>query len=391
MIVRAISGLSVALPKRKFLLSLSLMKITDIKIYLLRKKLSSSMTISRGGFNVRTHAIVEVHTDEGISGLGEGVGDAILVSAIVDKRMRESAIGLNPMEIEHVREKLMDGQVYFESKGSGICAASAIEMACWDIKGKALNVPVYQLLGGLYQDSLEAYVSDVYWEEDPRKMAKNAERILGKGFKTIKAHIGHRSPREDLGRVKALRETAGEATRLMLDLNAGYDAMQAREAMRLWKKFDLYWIEEPVSPYHLDILADLRARADIPIAAGENEFRVKGFKELFDKKAVDIAMPDIGRVGGIQETKNICALAAAYGVAVSPHNFSSGILLAATIHLMASTPNTTLLEFDTSENAIYQELLTDPLVLNDGCVMVPSSPGLGVHLPKQVIDKYAVS
>lgn len=349
------------------------------------------MTISRGGFNVRTHAIVEVRTDEGISGLGEGVGDAVLVSAIVDKRMRELAIGLNPMEIERVREKLMDGQVYFESKGSAICAASAIEMACWDIKGKALNVPVYQLLGGLYRDRIEAYVSDVYWEEDPRIMAKNVKCILGAGFKTIKAHVGHRPPREDLARVKALREAAAGSTGLMLDLNAGYDAMQAREAMRLWEKFDLFWLEEPVSPHHIDLLADLRARADIPIAAGENEFRVKGFKELFDKKAVDVAMPDIGRVGGIQETKNICAMAAAYGVAVSPHNFSSGVLLAATMHLMASTPNTTLLEFDTSGNAVYQELLVDPLVVRDGCVMVPSSPGLGVHLTKEVIDRFSAS
>ncbi len=365
------------------------MKITDIKVFLLRKKLSSTMTISRGGFNVRTHAIVEVHTDEGISGLGEGVGDAVLVSTIVEKRLRDVAIGLNPMDIERIRESLMDGQVYFESKGSAICAASAIEMACWDIKGKALNVPVYQLLGGLYRDRLEAYVSDIYWEKDPRLMAKNAERILGKGFNNIKAHVGHASPREDRDRVSALREVAGESVGLMLDLNAGYDAMQAREAMRLWERFNLLWIEEPVSPYHIDVMSDLRARVNTPIAAGENEFRVSGFKQLFEKNAVDVAMPDIGRAGGIQETKSICALAAAYGVAVSPHNFSSGILLAATMHLMASTPNTKLLEFDTSENAIYQELLIEPLTIKDGCVMVSSTPGLGVHLPKDIINKYA--
>ena len=365
------------------------MKITDIKVFILKKKLSSSMVISRGGFNTRTHAIVEVHTDEGLSGLGEGVGDAVLVGAIVEKRLRDLAVGMNPMDIERVREVLMDGQVYFESKGSAICAASAIEMACWDIKGKALNVPVYQLLGGMYRDRLEAYVSDIYWEQDPRLMAKNAERIIGMGFSHIKAHVGHAGPREDRARVSALRDAAGESIGLMLDLNAGYDAMQAREALRLWEEFNPFWIEEPVSPHHPDVMADLRARGNMPIAAGENEFRVKGFKELFDRKAVDVAMPDIGRAGGIQETKNICALASAYGVVVSPHNFSSGILLAATMHLMASTPNTTLLEFDTSENAVYRELLIEPLTVKDGFVTVPSTPGLGVHLPREIIDKYA--
>ena len=121
------------------------MKITEIRVFLLQKKLSSPMRISRGGFTIRTHAIVELHTDEGITGLGEGIGSARLVKAILEGQMADLAIGLDPFNIERVRQQLMDSQVYFERKGSGICAASAIEMACWDIKGKALNVPVYQL------------------------------------------------------------------------------------------------------------------------------------------------------------------------------------------------------------------------------------------------------
>ncbi len=348
------------------------------------------MHISRGGFNVRTHAIVEVQTDEGISGLGEGIGDAYLVKSIVDTRLADLAIGLNPMDIERVREKLLDSQVYFEKAGSVICAASAIEMACWDIKGKALQVPVYQLLGGLYRDRIEAYVSDVYWEPDPKIMEKNVERILQKGFKVIKAHIGREAPKQDLSRVRALRQAAGLDTRLMIDLNAGYHVIEAREALRLWEQFDIFWLEEPINPHYIDACAELRARAGMLIAAGENEFRVSGFKHLFDKKAIDVAMPDIGRVGGIQETKNICALADSYGITVSPHNFSSGILLAATIHLMASTPNTMLLEFDSSDNAVYEECLASPLEIENGMVSVPHLPGLGVELKSQTLKRYAV-
>ena len=173
----------------------------------------------------------------------------------------------------------------------------------------------------------------------------------------------------------------------MIDLNAGYNSFDAYQASKLWEQFNIKWLEEPLNPNHTFALADLKAKSNIPIASGENEFRLYGFKDLFDKKAVNVAMPDIARVGGIQETKNISILAESYGVPVSPHNFSSGILLAATIQLMASTPNTILLEMDTSNNAIYEELLIEPLEFRNGYVNVPQHPGLGVILKKEIIEK----
>jgi L-alanine-DL-glutamate epimerase-like enolase superfamily enzyme len=366
------------------------MKITAIKTYLLEKKLSSTMQISRGGFQVRHHTIVEVHTDAGITGLGEGVGNARLVKSLLDGQMASMVIGDNPMNIEVIRHKLMDSQVYFERKGSALCAASAIEMACWDIKGKALGVPVYQLLGGLYRDRLECYASECYWEEDPENMGRNAERMVESGFNTIKAHIGYGNPKSDLKRVESLRKSIGKDIGLMIDLNAGYNTIDAFSAFKLWQDSDLIWIEEPLNPNHVDAMADLRLKVNVPIASGENEFQVYGFKELFDKKAIDIAMPDIGRVGGIQETKNICTLAQAYGIPVSPHNYSSGILLAATMHVMASTPNTWMLEMDGSRNAVYEELLISPIELKNSHVTMPDHPGLGVKLSTETLEKYAI-
>lgn len=366
------------------------MKITKIEIIVLKKDLTSSMKIARGGFKARTHLLVQVQTDEGITGLGEAVGNTALIHGILTNHLAERAIGLDPFNIEILREKLMDHHVYFERKGSALCAFSAIEMACWDIKGKALKVPVYQLLGGLYREKIEAYASDIYWEEDPEAMAKEAQRILTAGFRTIKAHIGCRSPEEDLNRVGLLREVLGDEVGLMIDLNCGYSALEARRALHLWEPYNLFWLEEPVAPNQAEIMADLRSHSRIPIAAGENEFRVEGFKELFEKKAVDIAMPDIGRAGGLQEVRNICTLAQSYGTSVSPHNFSSGVLLAATIHLMASTPGTMLLEFDTSENSVLLDLFVNSLEVKNGSVAVPHSPGLGVHLPKEIIQKYGM-
>ncbi len=313
-----------------------------------------------------------------------------MVKAILESQMCDLAIGLDPFNIEVVRKTLIDSQVYFERKGSAICAASAIEMACWDIKGKALNVPVYQLLGGLFQKKLEAYASDIYWENNIKTMTDNAGRIVDQGFKTVKAHIGYKSPKEDLERVRLLRESIGDQTKLMIDLNAGYNHFNAYQAAKLWGDYDLTWLEEPLAPNHTEALADLRNRTEIPIAAGENEFQLYGFKDLFDRRAVDVAMPDIGRVGGILETRNICTLAESHGISVSPHNFSSGILLAATIQLMASTPNAILLEMDTSNNAVYEELLIEPLVFKDGTIMVPHHPGLGVVLDKETIKQYAI-
>ncbi|MEI7450851.1 MAG: mandelate racemase/muconate lactonizing enzyme family protein [Desulfomonile sp.] len=362
------------------------MKVTEIKVYLLEKRLTSSMCISRGGFTIRNHAIVEVHTDEGISGLGEAVGSAQLAKATIDQHLGRLAYGLDPRNIEEVRKKLLDSQVYFERMGSTVCGASAIEMACWDIKAKALGVPLYELLGGLSRDRIEAYASNVYWEEDLSAMARCAEEILEKGIKAVKAHIGFKGPELDRERVRVLREAIGAETKLMIDLNAGYTYTQALKACELWAPYNLYWLEEPLSPFHSERLHELKEHTEIPLALGENEFRTFGFKRLFDLQAVDIAMPDIGRVGGIQETKNVCTLAEAYGVEVSPHNYSSGVLLAATLHLMASTPYSMLLEFDASENAIYQEFFVESLEIRDGVVTIPKQPGLGVTLSKEVMQ-----
>ena len=346
------------------------------------------MRISRGGFNVRRHALVEVVTDTGITGLGEGIGSPEFIRALVHDKMAAQVSGLDPLNIEQLRSKLLDADVYYERMGSAICAASAIEMACWDIKGKALDVPVYQLLGGLCRETIEVYASDVYWEEDPTRMAENAARIADLGYRTIKIHIGARSPREELPRLRAVRQAIGDTVELMVDLNAGYHALDAMQAVELWREFNIRWLEEPVSPNETTAMQRIRDRSSIPIAAGENEFRTYGFKSMLDSTAADVIMPDIGRVGGLMEARNICALAGAYGVPVSPHNFSSGVLLAATVHLMASVPNTILLEMDTSGNAVYEELLTWAPSFEDGTLKVPDCTGLGVALPEAVRKQY---
>jgi L-alanine-DL-glutamate epimerase-like enolase superfamily enzyme len=364
------------------------MKITDVKVHVLAKKCATRVHASRGAGEYRFHAIVEVETDEGISGLGEGIGNASLVKTIVDTGLRDLAIGLDPFDVAVVYEKLARGTLYWEHKGSVVCAASGIETACWDIMGKALNVPVYKLLGGKVHDKVHAYASDLFWQEDPASMAKAAAAYVEQGFDIVKAHLGVLGPAEEEVRVRAMREAVGPDVGLMIDINCGYDLGDAMEAVKRWGGYDPFWIEEPLFPVDLEGLASLRAATDVPLSCGENEFGVHGFKQLMDTRAVTYIMPDIGRAGGVLETKKIAGLAEAYGVVVSPHNYSSGVLLAATLHLMASTPNTKLLELDPTGDSVYEELLIHPIERDGAWVGIPEAPGLGVELRDEVREKY---
>ena len=224
------------------------MKILSLKTHLLKNPLSSTMRISRGGFDTRYHCIVQVVTDQGIYGLGEAIGNAPLLRSVLDGGFADRIVGEDPRNITRIRSLLLDSDVYFERMGSVICAASAIEMACWDIKAKALGLPLYQLLGGAAETRLEAYASDIYWQESAQAMAEEARRICELGYRKVKVHVGAGSPRDDYRRLAAIRQAIGADVALMVDLNGGYDYPTALEALRRWCELDLYWLEEPAVP-----------------------------------------------------------------------------------------------------------------------------------------------
>ena len=196
------------------------MKITHVDIHLLEKKLNYQMIISRGGFSIRRHAIVQIHTDEGIVGFGEGIGDAQKITLLLQSGLIKSLIGKNPLNINLIISDLTKSNVYFEAMGSFMSAISAIEMACIDIKAKYVNLSVSDLLGGSCHQTFEAYASDVYWEKDGEKMAENALRIKKLGYKAIKVHIGVESPTLEFEIIKKIRDKIGYDLKLMLDLNA---------------------------------------------------------------------------------------------------------------------------------------------------------------------------
>lgn len=364
------------------------MKITDVEVVQLAKTLDHPHRNSKQTTVRRVFSLVRVQTDEGVDGLGEAwCGPNVAPGAVA--RLRSLAIGVDPFNVEELWNRAFHGAPMYDPKGAAVAAISGIDIACWDIMGKALGVPVYQLLGGRTRGAIPAYASDLHWLEDPDEMGRMAARFVERGFSTVKTHLGV-DPDGDVARVGALRKAIGPGVGLMVDINTAFDRPTAIRFGRRIAEYDITWYEEPLSPMDIDGLRHVRASTGLPIAAGENEYTRWGFKEQFSREALDVAMPDVARTGGISEMKKIIAVADAFGVAVSPHNYSSGVCSAATLHLLAACPGTGPLEWDVVEGSIVDELFVEPLSVKDGTVEVPESPGLGVHLPDAVRERYGI-
>ena len=365
------------------------MKITSIRTVQLMRPLPRPQRNSRGSRDERRFTFVLVETDSGLTGVGDAFGDQAIVEPIVERRLAPMAVGLDPTDIDALRSRLVESRAFWESGGSVLCGISAIEVACWDIRGQAEGVPVCDLLGGRRRERVQAYASDLHWDE-PEWMAETAAGYVQDGFDYVKTHIGAPGEDErDLKRVQAIRSAIGDGVGLMIDINTGFDRPQALERGRRFADFDPFWYEEPLSPLDWEGHAWLRRELPMKIATGENLYLTSGFEPLWACQGCDYVMPDILRCGGLAETRRICEAAQRHAIVASPHNFSSGVGLAATLHLMAALPETRLLEFDPTGTAIYEEMFVEPLVVQDGHVHVPTEPGLGVRLTDEIIDRWS--
>jgi L-alanine-DL-glutamate epimerase-like enolase superfamily enzyme len=367
------------------------MEITDIRTIKARVELDDPRGLSRDReIETRGAAFVVVETDAGITGIGEGVGpEPYIVERIVEEKYAPRLVGADPLDIERHWQAMLTEDLYWDRKGQGVAAASGIDIALWDIAGKYHETPVYRLLGGDADGSgtLRPYASDLFFD-DTETMAERAAGYVEQGFTGVKTHLG-RGHEADEERVAALREAIGDAA-LMVDMNCGYDQADALRVGQMLEEYDVYWYEEPLAPYDIEGLARLREKLDVPIAAGENEYTKWGFRDLLSAEAVDYAMPDAMRCGGITEAQKVCALAEAFGIVCTPHCYATGVGLAATMYLHASSPACQWLEFDPTTFPLYEELFVTPPSLTDGRIAVPDEPGLGVTLTDEVVDEYRV-
>ena len=358
------------------------MKITDIKAFPIKMPfVKRDVPMSTRPFRVIT--IVKVMTDEGITGVGEAFGGDATTAKVIEGTLKPALIGKNPMAVGALYDETY--RTFYNSGRLGltISALSGIEIALWDIAGKALKTPVYQLLGGLAHDKIRAYASLPHYDGPPDVKAA-AQAVLKKGFTAMKLHA------IDVPSVAIAREVAGEKIDIMLDVNCQWNAVDAIRVGRQFEEYNLYWYEEPVWPCDdYEGLAEVRAAMSMPLAAGENEYTARGFLSLIENRAVDYLQPSVFKIGGIGQQKRVYTLGATLARRVVPHSWTFGPALAATLHVSFSE---TIAEFvetvvEVPETSIY----TKPIVMpENGFWKPPEGPGLGFELDDKVVAKYGI-
>jgi D-galactarolactone cycloisomerase len=369
------------------------MKIKDLKTIRLRASIPlEGQVFSRSGVrNTRSTTLVQVETDEGITGLGSCSGNGELIEVIVAKVLKPLLIGMDPTQIEEIWDKayVRGGHKEFGTRGIGVVALSGVDVALWDILGKVRGVPLYQLLGGKCRDKVPVYATALYPEE-PAKVAKRARGFAEQGFHGVKIKVGFDLD-QDIRIVRAVRQELGKDFVVMTDANQGYTVEVALKAAEAFADCGAFWLEEPLFVEDIAGHALLREKGKTPIAVGENLNTCYAFENFVVRGAVDFLQPDVARAGGISEVKKIAAMAAEHRVPVSFHTWGDGIALAASVHLSAALKECIVMELDYTYNPLRAELLREPLEVENGFMVPPDEPGLGVELDPKALEKFAFS
>ena len=335
----------------------------------------------------RETTLVEVRTDSGLVGWGEGDGMPSL------EEVERFVIGRCPFDFETIYGNLT-------RNGCSARSASGIEMALWDLMGKGRDLPVYQLLGPARRKKVPAYASGFFKRaglDHERDLTEEANRCLDAGFDALKMRIGF-GLNQDERIVAAVREAIGSNIELSVDANTGYDTTNAIEVGGRLEKYDLRWFEEPTESRDLDGYCKIKEALSLRISGGESFCGFNSFRELIGRRAVDVLQPDIGRVGGFTGGRRICDSAFANGIHVIPHMFGGVVRLAATLQWLATIPNDpsakdpipTYLELDVMENGLRTDLAVSPFEPEDGVMVIPNRPGLGVEIDEEALRTFAV-
>ncbi|WP_199911801.1 mandelate racemase/muconate lactonizing enzyme family protein [Dongshaea marina] len=371
------------------------MKITDVEVICLRA-CPTDQSCEWGEDAV----IVQIHTDVGITGIGEADSSPEVIKACIETKnsnlycygLKELLIGENPLEIERLWNKMYWASNYMGRRGAGIHAISALDIALWDIAGKFYGVPVHTLLGGKYRESIPAYGTFIP-SAIPEENRKIASDLVNQGFLSLKFGGGvfGDDPELDYQIVRHIREAIGDEIELQIDLASKWrtSSHSAKMCQRL-AEFNLNWVEEPVLADDLRGYAKLSRKIDCKLAGGESLTTRYEFRDFLEQSGVDIIQPDITRCGGISEMKKIYDLAQLYGCELIPHGFSTGILLAASVHFLAACEHASLMEYSQSSSPLFTELVSNRLPFENGYVRVPDTPGLGIELNPEVIEMYRV-
>ena len=386
------------------------MKIISIKSHVLRYELDKELGYSQQYYKHRTAHLVEVETDEGITGWGEcfGPGNIALANKyIVEKVIQPLIKGDDPLKKEYIWHKVYNLLRDSGQKGMPIQALSGIDIALWDILAKKSNLPLYQLLGGKTNDKIPVYGYGMMLQkktvQELCELFKNeASQIKEKNFKAMKMKIGM-GPKEDLKLVSAVRDAIGSEFKLMVDANHAYNKNDALYVGKGLDEMNIYWFEEPVAPEDYDGYKELKEKLKTNIAGGEAEFTKYGWNQLIKNNCIDIAQPEVCGLGGITEYLKVSALAQSNFIPIVNHVWGSALSVAVNLHLLTTLPDMpgglfptkSMLEFDTTEKNIFitdlaeeKFSILDQVKNKNGFASPLENIGIGINPNKDFIKKY---
>lgn len=376
------------------------MRIAALHTHILEAELTQPFGWSFDSTRSRGACIVEIVTDTGLIGWGECYGPARMNAAVIEG-FRRHLLGADPMAGEVLWQVLHSRFRDYGQRGLVMSALSGVDIALWDLRGKALGVPVHRLMGGPLRTRVQAYATGTYRLEqgDPLDyVVREVRGYVDEGFQAVKLKIGL-DLEEDIALIRATRAAIGPERGMMLDANHGFDALDAIALGRRVADQNIAWFEEPVIPEDLASYREVKAGQPIPVAGGECTATRWGFLDILTTRAMDIIQPDTAAAGGLTECKKIADMAAAFGIRYIPHVWGTGIGLAAALQLLAVLPHTPprhtprepLLEFDRSEHPFRQAVLAEPIEHVRGWVDIPTRPGLGVEIDRAALRRFSAA
>jgi L-alanine-DL-glutamate epimerase-like enolase superfamily enzyme len=372
------------------------MKISEIRTHLLTYAYKPGEIWSwTGGKTMRRNAVlVRVRTDSGLEGIGE-IGEAAFlprsVKRIVDEQFVPLLVGEDPLNIERLWHKMFIRSSHWGRKGTIIPIISGLDIALWDIAAKFLKQPLYKILGGACRERTRVYAS-AGMEQSAAQMISEIKGFRKQGYTAVKIRIGSDLD-SDIEKIREIRGAVGYDFDLLTDAGQCYtdhpwSDFAALAVARKLEPFGVFWLEEPLHPDNIEGYQRLCGATSVPIATGENEYTRFGFQQLLSPRGVDILQPDVTRSGGISECKKIAALASAYQLPCAPHSFGSGVGLMANIHFILSTANCIIVEYDRTSNPLRDDLLEEPISVENGSIGLPRATGLGVRVGEDIESRF---
>jgi D-galactarolactone cycloisomerase len=371
------------------------LRIRSIEAIAVSAPMSKPVALGVGRAVKREAVIVKIITDDGIVGWGEAhhCRSPLTVQTLINVTLADLLVGQSAAGVNEVWERVYRNQLVSHGAGAAaVCALSGIDMALWDIRGKAVGWPLYQLLGGVAKE-IPTYAGGVsLGYTEPEALLADVFEHLEAGFTAVKLRVGD-TVANDIMRVTEVRERVGNDVTIMVDANTRYSLEDLRAVLPAFKDANVRWIEEPFPPFCTRLYKEAAAMSEIPLAAGENHYTRFSFQDLIDQGAVDILQPDLSKTGGVTEAMRVGAMASAVQLPVCPHTCVTGLNMAATIHVIASLPTGWYFEADVAPgNQLRDRLCSQPYEVSGRSTVRPlDKPGIGVEVDEDFLRSHPVT